>query len=302
MTKPPALKGTNSSEVVAKNLNALHAARKAFIENEASEKLRRALRHKLRPITTTGDKVFYKCVNLKEWKEPAAVTGKDDLHGGIFVRIHPCSLRLVNVHVSLDKKTKEVGAGDCVDQNLDGSVQKDVADSDSGLRKNMSDEGLISPGNSQNNGIFQQVQNDQSFHDTVVDYEQEDSMENPLENPYSYGQEREEKNPIMLGKKVPSVKSNIEYKVKRNDPWKEAIVISRAGKATGKNKYWMNIKDLEDGTFKSINFEEIEQWRLKDEVILLADNNHSTIEAKHLELQNWRYHKVYTEVEYEGQP
>ena len=110
-----------------------------------------------------------------------------------------------------------------------------------------------------------------------------------------------EKNPIMLGKKVLSVKSTIEYKVKRNDLWKEAIIISRAGKATGKNKYRMNIKDLEDGTSKSKNFEEIDKWRFKDEVILLADSNHSTIEAKHLELQNWRYHKVCTEVEDEGQ-
>ena len=109
----------------------------------------------------------------------------------------------------------------------------------------------------------------------MVHYEQEDSLESPLENPYSYGQEREDKNPIVLGKKVPSVKSNIEYKIKRNDLWKEAIVISRAGKAAGKNMYWMNIKDLEDGTFKSINLEEIDQWRLTDEVILLADNNHS---------------------------
>ena len=165
----------------------------------------------------------------------------------------------------------------------------------------MSNEGFISSGNSQNNEIVQQVQNDQLFDDTVVDYEQEHSLEHLLENPYSYGQERKEKNPIMLGKKVPSVKSNIKYKVKRNDPWKEAIVISRAGKATGKNKYWMNIKDLEDGTFKSINFEEIDELRLKDEVILLADNNHSTIEAKYLELENWRYHKVYNEIEDEGQ-
>ena len=44
-------------------------------------------------------------------------------------------------------------------------------------------------------------------------------------------------------KKVPSsFKSNIETKVKRNDLWKEAIVTSRLGKATCKNKYWMNIK------------------------------------------------------------
>ena len=49
--KLPALEGTTSSEVVVKSLNALHAARKAFVENEASQKLRRALRHKIRPIT-----------------------------------------------------------------------------------------------------------------------------------------------------------------------------------------------------------------------------------------------------------
>ena len=123
--KPPALEVTTSSEVVAKNLNALHAARKAFIENEAPEKVRRAFRHKIRPITTIiynqGDKVFYKCVNSKEWKGPAEVIGKDDhqafvKHGGIFVCIHPCSLHFVNAPVNLDKKTKEVGAEDCVNQ------------------------------------------------------------------------------------------------------------------------------------------------------------------------------------------
>ena len=245
-------------------------------------------------IYNQGDKVFCKRVNSKEWKGSAEVIGKDNhqvfaKHGGIFVRIHLCSLCLVNAPVSFDKKTKEVEAEDCVNPNSDGSVQEDVADSDSGLKENMRDEGLIPSGNSPDNGILQPVQNDQSF-------EQEDSLENPLKNPYSYGQEREEKNLIMIGKKVPSVKSNIVYKVKRNDPWKDAIIIRRAGKATGKNKYWMNIKDSEDGTFKSINFEGTDQWRLKDEVILLADNNHNTIKAKHLELQNWRYHKVYTEV------
>ena len=60
--KTPALEGTTSSEIVAKTLNALHEARKAFIENEASEKLRRALRHKIRPITSIiylpGNKVY----------------------------------------------------------------------------------------------------------------------------------------------------------------------------------------------------------------------------------------------------
>ena len=49
MIKLPALECISTSEVVANNLNAMHAARKAFIESESSEKLRRAIRHQVRP-------------------------------------------------------------------------------------------------------------------------------------------------------------------------------------------------------------------------------------------------------------
>ena len=41
--KLPALEGVSTSEVVASNLNAMHAARKQFIMCESSEKLTRAL-------------------------------------------------------------------------------------------------------------------------------------------------------------------------------------------------------------------------------------------------------------------
>ena len=47
--KLPALEALSSSEVVAQNLNAMHASRKSFIQSEASSKLMRALRHKVRP-------------------------------------------------------------------------------------------------------------------------------------------------------------------------------------------------------------------------------------------------------------
>ena len=43
LNKPPALEGITACDVVAENLNAMHAARKAYIES--SEKIRRALRH-----------------------------------------------------------------------------------------------------------------------------------------------------------------------------------------------------------------------------------------------------------------
>ena len=59
----PALQGTTSSEVFAQHLNALHAARKAFIQTEADERIRRALWNKVRAseqIFENGERVFYK--------------------------------------------------------------------------------------------------------------------------------------------------------------------------------------------------------------------------------------------------
>ena len=55
-----ALKGSTSSETFAQHLNALHAARRTYIESETSERIRRALRHKVRAaeeIYKNGDVV-----------------------------------------------------------------------------------------------------------------------------------------------------------------------------------------------------------------------------------------------------
>ena len=49
---------------MAENLNAMHAARKAYIASELPEKLRRALRHQVRPAISSrynnGDLVYFK--------------------------------------------------------------------------------------------------------------------------------------------------------------------------------------------------------------------------------------------------
>ena len=43
-----ALAGTTTSEVLSKHLNALYAARRAFVQSESDERIRRALRSKIR--------------------------------------------------------------------------------------------------------------------------------------------------------------------------------------------------------------------------------------------------------------
>ena len=98
---PPALEGTTSSEVIAKHLNASHSARKAFMAAEASEKIRRALKHQIRPtgrVFSNGELVYFKREDTLEWKGPATVIGHDGKtvilkYGSNIVRVHETRIK-----------------------------------------------------------------------------------------------------------------------------------------------------------------------------------------------------------------
>ena len=69
----PALEGSTTSETFAKHINSLHAVRKAFSESESDERLRRALRSKVRAseqIFENNDNVFYKREGKDRWLSP----------------------------------------------------------------------------------------------------------------------------------------------------------------------------------------------------------------------------------------
>ena len=51
-SEPPVLEGVSSSKLIVEHLNCMHTARKAFIESEASDKLRRAFLQKTRTATS----------------------------------------------------------------------------------------------------------------------------------------------------------------------------------------------------------------------------------------------------------
>ena len=95
----------STTDIIEKHLNALHGARKAFIKAESNETLRRTLKAKNR-ITTgityeIGDIDYYKRKNSNKWKGPGKIIGKEDKyilvkHGGYYIRVHPCSLQLVD--------------------------------------------------------------------------------------------------------------------------------------------------------------------------------------------------------------
>ena len=91
----PALQGSTSSEILSEHLNALHAARQAFVKSEADERIKRALRSKVRvseQVYKYGDRVYYKRDGHEKWLGPGKVIFQDGKvvfvrHGAVFVRV-----------------------------------------------------------------------------------------------------------------------------------------------------------------------------------------------------------------------
>ena len=77
----PALSAKAESDVIRTNIEARHTAREKFIQAESSERIRRALRSKVRNysdvIYESGERVFYRRKNFKGWKGPATIIGVD---------------------------------------------------------------------------------------------------------------------------------------------------------------------------------------------------------------------------------
>jgi transposase InsO family protein len=92
---PPALEGKPFSETLAIHLDALHSARKAFIESENSERIRKALRKKIctnNTIYRNGDQVWYKRKDGARALGPGKVVFQDGKivfvrHGMTYVRV-----------------------------------------------------------------------------------------------------------------------------------------------------------------------------------------------------------------------
>ena len=78
--KLPALEVKSTSEMFVPHLNSLHATRKAFIASEADERIRRALRGKVRAAehsSKSGDSIYYKRDANNRWLEPGKVVFQD---------------------------------------------------------------------------------------------------------------------------------------------------------------------------------------------------------------------------------
>ena len=110
-------------------------------------------------------------------------------------------------------------------------------------------------------------------------------------------------NPTVLNNILPKVRSMVLYHNPDHKSWNQALIISRTGKAKGKNNSWFNVKDITQDEHISIDFSKIKGWKNIEEEVLIAtpSGNVEILEAKQVELNSWVKHNVYDEVEDRGQ-
>lgn len=271
----PALEGHTSSEILAEHLNLLHASRRAFIQSEASERIRRALRSKVRAIEQTfqnGDRVFYKRDGKERWLGPGKVVFQDGKvifvrHGGSFVRVSPN--RLVKANHAFE--------------NLPDEGESRLYSNDPGM-DNIPKEPVVSELWNDNDIEFEEVPVDH-LQDTV---------------------DIEDHGVVVHSAALPVSKEKIKYRQSDAEEWKHATVLGRAGKASGTNRYWINVENDTTGVKSSINLQRQEWEKIEETVNMVIvprkeQNSEKCIIAKQQELQKLKDFGTYEEVPDKGQ-
>ena len=261
----------------------MHNARQAFTKSESSENISRALCHNLRSykdaVFVTGDSVYYKRNDSKRWKEHGKVIGVDGQqilvkHGNTYIRCHPPHVTLKDEKSSNRSFTNSIHA----DENASKSSTTDIAANK--RCGNISTQSEINPTSTES-------------HPDIWSDSDDEQTQNDIEP----------SNGSALDVRIPKKGTKISYKVPGGEEEIQATLLGRAGKATGKSKYWYNVQN-DDQSFESLNFERItERNEIPTESILLTQVSDQTDvkAAKIKELDNWKIHNVYSEVTNNGQ-
>ena len=289
---PPAFEPGTSSGILRDNLNAMHQARELFTKAEASEKLRRALKHNIRESDaqdiTNGDEVHYKRNGENQWRGPGTVIGRDGKqvlvkHGGVYVRAHVCRLTRVPVKVSSDIPTAEIRVqkNDFVPSDEEDEIANTTAVE-------------IIPSGSSAISTPERVAD-------VVPLPVDNSgghVEEPLQSGNTSVEQRDFNiSRARVGQRLKGIHVQSGELV-------TGKIVSRAGKSTGKYKNCFNIRKDSDNTecWFDLHKDFIDLQEVPDNVeLMVLFNSDNVRSAKQDEIKNWNENDVYEEVDDVGQ-
>lgn len=274
---PPALEGNTRSQTVADHITALHAARQEFLKAESCERIRRALLRQTRP--SAGP---YVSGDRVFYKRPDGQEwrgpGKVIGSDGAVVFVRHGGM-LVRVHGCRLRKVEEPLCG----------VNQDVKPKDE--QQCITSKGGYQPSYDETDTGGNASQDDTKGHQASQ------TSDEILKS-------------VKVGQSICYTHLDTKQPVKAN-------VLSRAGKSTGANKNWYNLKLVEPSDMKddelSVDLSQVKDLRIgvsvcdgletrtvDDDSVLIVDDLDMT-GAKTKELESWKHHDVFEEVPYQGQ-
>lgn len=304
--KPPANNTTCLNEYVAENLNVMHHARRAFVEQESAERLRRALNRKSRTYSNIvyhqGDHVYYWRNDKADCHGPAVVVGKDGQqfllkHGGIYIRVHPCRMQL------------------CEERSSDLTNKHSTNHSDNGQPLSSSPNVNSNSSNCPSDDDNSYVTADEASDDEspVSSNNASDEISEPVSDNIRDLQNSQTPETIdwvhvTSTKDLPKVNTHIECQFPNQDFRVKCRILSRAGKASAGNWHLLNIQEG-DGEGKSCSFKNA-SWRLSSSN---SSDEHVSSEtfygscdpafdlAKQEELNKWKHFDTFIEIPNNGE-
>ena len=320
--EPPNVLETKShSKALEDQLKALHECRTAFMKSQNCEKLKRALRTKMRTaqhVYNPGDYVYYRRQIDDRWLGPGKVVYQDGKvicvrHGKYFGQVHANRLHPVKPELAAKIKAE---VGETVETTEKEKPRKEKTDKTNEATTKSSSE--ISQYDLQQ--IEDEISNTEEIQNT------EETEDNTQESVPSEQQNKKSGRPAKKNtaqkSKVILFKKAEKVQIKLDGTWHNATVTSSC-KRTGKYPNWYNFS-LENGEVLSDDVENLEirkieearverrerednsDKNLPEEVLatLVAKEETNTpeaLEAKQKELEKLQHFDTYDIIEDEGQ-
>ena len=273
---PAMVEEGNELRIVRENLNAMNRARVIHIQQEAEEKIRRALRHQVREHklmdVEKGQEVYYKREGEKEWRGPARVIGVD---GKVVIVKQGGAIReIARVHIT---------------RVQEGKNKREEVEEDKQRREGETEE-IMGAG---------ELEIESEDEEEEVGSQAEILSEGSNEN-----EEGDIEEEVIV--EIPKVKKGerVRGKCKETGEEKEWKIVSLAGKRSSEK--WRdsyNVKNLETGEREWVNLKDFNDVQVipDGEEVLLGFESGEVLEAKMKELESWKENEVYREEKENGQ-
>ena len=290
----PGLEEWNNSDILRENLNLMHESRREFIKLESDERLKRAFKRQTRNIVPArsyvlGDKVYFHKNNA--WCGPGVVYGIDNnellvKQGSHKYRIHPCKVKRVVEDV---EEIETSDANNTVESTNRGDdfVVRPEFNSDEIQEEELRALPVTQNSNKVSEDVTELVE--PVSEDVTVRTEEENVDEeapNGVEELYPFD-----------SCKYPTKNDYVECVF--GDTVRRYRVISK-GKSGSARERWVNVsEDGEDCAPKGIDWLDVEKWkRIPEEALITFDPRDPEMMAAQLtELEHWKKHDVYEEIE-----